>query len=183
MKRTLIAFVALAVSSVAQTLSQSEFRALGKSCVPDSDRILVTAVVRTESAFNAFALSLNYPETLAHKAGLPPGRLYLKRQPKSAAEAERWVRELTSEGVSVSVGLMQVNAESGYPIRELLNPCSNLRIGWGILRRDYERAVAVVGPGRRALRMAISAYNTGSVSAGVSNGYLRAVLKNALTAR
>jgi type IV secretion system protein VirB1 len=161
-----------------QRLAPAEFRALGKACIPQSDRLIVTAIVRTESAFNPWALSLNYPKTLARKAGLPPGRVYLAHQPRSRSEAIRWAKQLLTQRMTLSVGLMQVNVEQGYTVERLLDPCENLRIGWRLLIEKYGRAMERTKNPDQSIRMALSDYNTGSQLAGQQNGYAGRVLLN-----
>jgi type IV secretion system protein VirB1 len=170
-------------SLCAQKLSGLQFGELGRNCIAETDRPLVTAIVQTESAFSPYALSLNYPERLARKLGYPAGRVYLKNQPRTAEEARRWVEELETQGATLSVGLMQVNLESGYSLDQLLDPCLNLRAGWTLFLQDYARAVGRIGLGQTALLMAISAYNTGSLSRGYQNGYVQSVLRNASASR
>jgi type IV secretion system protein VirB1 len=163
----------------AQQLTPQQFRALGRTCLPESDRRTVTALVRTESNFNPYALSLNRPESLAQRAGWPPGRLYLKRQPHTTAEARRWAEELEQQGMTLSVGLMQVNREHGESLTALLDPCRNLQIGWRVFAAAYAQAAQQLGAGQPALRRAISLYNSGSPRTGFRNGYVSRVLQNA----
>jgi type IV secretion system protein VirB1 len=175
---TLMSLVFVTAAIVrSQTLSPTAFRAIGKACIPQSDRRLVTSIVRTESAFNPYALSINYPATLARRAGFPSGRLFLRRQPRSAKEAAHWATELNRQGMTVSVGLMQVNAEQGYyAITALLDPCENLRIGWSLFTAKYDRAKLRAQNGSQAMRMALSDYNSGSPVSEETNGYVGKVL-------
>jgi type IV secretion system protein VirB1 len=170
---------AAAIHLGAQTLTPAQFHELGKACIPDSDPLTITALVRTESNFHPYALSLNYPEKLAKRFGYASGRVYLKHQPRTEEEALRWAHELLGKGATLSVGLMQVNTQSRYPIAMLLRPCQNLRIGWEIFQQKYGQAATIAGPGQKALRMAISSYNAGSITLGFQNGYVRTVLEHA----
>lgn len=167
------------VSLWGQHLTPVQFRTLGRTCIPDSDRLTVTALAQTESAFHPYALSLNYPETLARQMGLPPGRVYLKQQPRTKREAEHWAEELEMQGITLSVGLLQVNRQHGYTLDQLLDPCENLKIGWRLFVEKYNRAVQQAGEGQRALRLAMSDYNTGSLRKGFDNGYVQTVLRHA----
>lgn len=172
-----VVFLAFAGVASAQSLSPTAFRALGKACIPQSDRNIVTSIVRVESGFHPYALSVNYPESVAHKYGFASGRIYLKDQPRSANEAVAWAKDLAQSGLSVSVGLLQVNAQywSG-PISELLDPCQNLKTGWQVFSEKYYAALKTTNDPGRALRMALSAYNTGSTTLGMANGYVSRVL-------
>ncbi|MBV8401894.1 MAG: lytic transglycosylase domain-containing protein [Acetobacteraceae bacterium] len=73
-------------------------------------------------------------------------------------------------------GLMQVNErhlrEFGVTVQEVMDPCTNVRIGGAILAANYARAVQTYGEGQRALQAALSAYNTGDFARGFANGYV-----------
>jgi type IV secretion system protein VirB1 len=176
LRKAVLLFAIGAGAAYCETLSPAAFGALGKTCIPGSDRIVVTSIVRTESAFNPNALSLNYPETLARRAGLPPGRVFLKTQPRTAAQAMLWAADLLRRGMTVSVGLMQINAEQGYSIQRLLDPCENLRAGWSLFSQKYAKSLQRAHDPNRAMRMALSDYNSGSVVVGEENGYVGKVL-------
>lgn len=157
-----------------QRLSPDQFRSLGKTCIPQSDRRLVTAIVKTESNFNPNAISLNYPATLAKKFGLPTGKVYLKQQPRDVVMAREWINKLLIQGITVSVGLMQINVQAGYPVDDLLTPCKNLQIGWLMFSKDYRIAVQHVHDPHRALPIALNLYNSGIPY--TNSDYSRAVL-------
>ena len=172
--------LAAIVPLLGQKLAPDEFRQIGGACVPYSDHRIVTALVKTESAFRPLALSLNYPAALAKRYNLPPGRIFLKTQPRSRDEALRWIGELQAQGDTVSVGLMQVSLEGNrFRADAMLDPCENLKAGWQILLEKYETAQKKTSDPSAAFRMAVSAYNTGSAGAGVQNGYFGLVLLNA----
>jgi type IV secretion system protein VirB1 len=91
----------------------------------------------------------------------------------------RWARELSASGITVCVGLMQVNAErTGYSTQELLDPCSNLKLGLYIFAAAYRRKAGVFGVGQRALLAALGTYNAGSQAIGFKNGYVSSILRN-----
>jgi type IV secretion system protein VirB1 len=100
----------------------------------------------------------------------------LKTQPHSTQEALRWATELKKQGMTLSVGLMQVNAEQGFSIQKLLDPCENLRTGWKLFTEKYAKALRRVRQPENAIRVALSDYNTGSPTAGQRNGYAARVL-------
>jgi type IV secretion system protein VirB1 len=74
------------------------------------------------------------------------------------------------------LGLAQINSENlsalGLTVEQVLDPCTNLRAGAAILSEGYARAMKVHGPGQQALQAALSAYNTGTLTRGFSNGYV-----------
>lgn len=158
---------------LAITISQ-----LVHACVPSADSRSVAAIVQTESSYNPWALSINRPAGSAAMKGLPPGRLYLTRQPKSKAEALEWARRLMADHYTLSVGLMQVSTESGYSVRVLLDPCSNVKIGWSIFLSKYQQAAGKLGHGQRAVHSALSLYNSGTYTLGFQNGYVSKTVKN-----
>ena len=155
-----------------------DFSTLARSCTPQADLTSIAAIVKTESNFRPLALSLNYPLSTT-KHGLPRGRMWLAHQPQNEQEAVSWAHTLLNAGFTLSIGLMQVSTEEGYSVETLLKPCSNLRIGWSVFEKKYHQAVQQFGPGDRALRAALSLYNSGSTTVGFRNGYVRKVLQHA----
>jgi hypothetical protein len=138
------------------------------------------AIVQVESGGNPNAMQIDFPRSLLKHWRLAPGALRLKRQPKDAQEARAWLAYFESFHIFVDLGLMQVStAEAerrGVPPVSLLEPCTNLRVGWQVLQDDYDMEVKVHGPGQTALAHAISRYNTGGPQDGIDNGYLARVL-------
>ncbi len=125
-------------------------------------------------------MQIDFPESLIRQWQLPKGTLSLRRQPSSLAEALDWLTYFQHHSVFVDLGLMQVStAEArrrGIAAESLLDPCTNLRVGWRILEDDYRLEIRVYGPGQEALKHAISRYNTGNSNRGIRNGYLARVL-------
>jgi type IV secretion system protein VirB1 len=163
---------------VASCCFGQDFTRLVRTCAPQADLKSIAAIVKTESGFRPFALSLNYP-TATTKHNLPPGRMWLASQPQNEQEAATWSHTLLKSGFTLSIGLMQVSSEEGYSVETLLNPCSNLQIGWSIFEKKYKQAAQQFGTGDRAVQAALSLYNSGSTKAGFRNGYVRKVLQNA----
>jgi type IV secretion system protein VirB1 len=81
-------------------------------------------------------------------------------------------------GHSVDLGLAQINSANlpslGLSVRAMFDPCTNVRAGATILSAAYRQAQAHFGPGQFALRRAIGAYNTGSLTHG--DHYIAAVV-------
>ena len=138
------------------------------------------AVIQVESSGNPNAMQVDFPEVLLQRWKLPDGTLRLKRQPTNQREALDWLVYFQSYDIFVDVGLMQVStAEAkrrGISPESLLEPCTNLRVGWQILEDDYRIERQIHGPGQEAFRHAISRYNTGDAQRGIANGYLARVL-------
>jgi type IV secretion system protein VirB1 len=156
-----------------------DFNALAQACAPMVEVSTLRAIARTESAFNPNALSVNYPKRTAAKAGYPGGYARLARQPRDRGEALSWAKWLTSNGYTVSIGLVQVNSEHlakyKLTLEQAFDPCVNLALGGVLLKQKYTVAVANHGHGQRALNEALSTYNSGSSSLGFENGYVQNV--------
>lgn len=116
-------------------LSDAEFVALARRCAPDAPPDTLLAIARTESGLYANAISINRPRGSAKSAGYREGEVFLSKQPRNPIEATRWMRWLGLHHFSVSIGLMQVNAETagrmGVNPEKLLEPCTNLQVGQG----------------------------------------------------
>ena len=132
---------------------------IAAECAPYVAPSTLAAVIRVESDGNALALYVN---GLEHQP-MPPRSRY-----EAVETAQRFMRS----GYSVDLGLMQVNsrhlAAFGVTVEQMLEPysCANIRVGAAILSADYIRATILYGSGQRALRAALSAYNTGSFYSG-----------------
>jgi type IV secretion system protein VirB1 len=125
-------------------------------------------------------MQIDFPKALLRRWRLAEGTLRLRRQPTNKRETLDWLAYFQSYDISVDLGLMQVStAEAkrrGISPESLLEPCTNLRVGWQILEDDYRIEKKTYGPGQEALRHAISRYNTGDPQQGIANGYLGRVL-------
>ena len=126
-----------------------------ESCAPYVALPTLVAIIHVESAGNPFALHVN---------GIERQPAPIRNRDEAVAKARYYI----TRGYSVDLGLMQVNSRNlatfGVTMTQMLDPyaCTNVRIGATILAADYTRASMVYGPGQRALRAALSAYNTGS---------------------
>jgi type IV secretion system protein VirB1 len=71
---------------------------------------------------------------------------------------------------------MQVNMEVAPQFHvkpeQLLEPCTNVRVGTAILISTYTDLAREIGAGFYALDAALSIYNTGDATAGFRNGYV-----------
>ncbi len=169
-------FVAIAASStgVATPIEQAApalpFTQLAAQCAPSIHVRTIASLVRQESRLNPYAIGVN---------GGPP----LQRQPTNTAEAVAMARMLLAQGDDIDVGLGQINSANfgwlGLSLPQLFDPCDNLRAAARVLSDCYARGGAVWGEGQQALQAALSCYNTGSLSAGLANGYVRKVAAQA----
>jgi type IV secretion system protein VirB1 len=164
-------------------ISVTSFQTLAQSCAANVPVTTLEAIARTESALYPYALSINRPRQLARRQGWNRGTITLERQPISLEEAIAWTKWLLARGITVSIGLLQVNSEHAALLHltpeQLFDPCTNLRSGAAILFASYAATARVHGEGFAALDSALSIYNTGSPSAGLTNGYVQQVKTHA----
>ncbi|HET6184642.1 MAG TPA: lytic transglycosylase domain-containing protein [Acetobacteraceae bacterium] len=134
------------------------------ACAVNIAPVTLNAVVRVESGGDPLAIRVN------HLSGPQPPH------PATAAQAAALAELFIARGYSVDLGLMQVNsrhlAAFGLTVQQALDPCTNIRAGDAVLTADYLAAARAVGPGQRALRLALAMYNAGSFRGGVANGYV-----------
>lgn len=142
---------------------------LAGQCAPAVHPETITAIVRTESGGNPLLLHVN--------GGAQPSPA-----PQTKEEVLSLAGRLISEGKSVDLGLMQINSNNlewlGLSIEDTLDPCKNLAAGARILQENYQRAMKKFDREQPALHAALSAYNTGSQTAGLKNGYVQKVMDN-----
>src|ERR1700678_1383792 len=152
---------------------------LESTCLPTVPLTTLRAVIQVESSGNPNAIQICFPKALLKRWNFPEGTLRLKRQPTNQREALDWLAYFQSYDIFVDLGLMQVStAEAkrrGISPESLLEPCTNLQLGWQILEEDYRIEKKTFGPGQEALQHAISRYNTGDTQQGIANGYLRRI--------
>jgi type IV secretion system protein VirB1 len=164
-------------------MSVTSFQALAQSCAASVPESTLEAIARTESALYPYALSINRPHQLARRQGWSRGTISLERQPASREEAIAWTKWLLTQGITVSIGLLQVNSEHALLLNlapeDLFDPCTNLRLGAAVLSVTYTDTARIQGEGFSALDSALSYYNTGSPTAGLTNGYVHQVKANA----
>jgi type IV secretion system protein VirB1 len=158
----------------------TDFTRLQSTCLPTAPLSTLRAVIQVESSGNPNAMQIDFPKTLLKRWNLPEGTLRLKRQPANQREALDWLMYFQSYDIFVDLGLMQVSTAEAkrrsISPETLLEPCTNLRVGWQILEDDYRIEQKTHRPGQEALQHAISRYNTGDTRQGIANGYLGRVL-------
>ena len=144
--------------------------ALLQACAPTVAPETMVAVIRVESEGDPFRIEVNSGGAI-------------RRQPSNAADAIATARGLLQRGANFDAGLMQINsanfARLGLTPETVFDPCTNLRAGARVLTDNYGRArdAGHANP----LQAAISEYNTGSRSRGLSNGYVGRVYAAAAT--
>jgi len=139
--------------------------ALIAACTNGVAPATVEAVIAVESRGAALAVGAN-----------PPMQLPKATTPKQASQL---AENLLRRGYSADLGLMQVNTMhlrrfNLKPI-DLFDPCTNIFVGTTILNEFYQRAAGQGKSDLQALRAALSAYNTGSFTKGLGNGYVQKI--------
>jgi type IV secretion system protein VirB1 len=165
-------------------ISVTSFQMLAQSCAANVPVSTLEAIARTESALYPYALSINRPHQLARRQGWNGGTITLERQPASLVEAIAWTKWLLAKGITVSIGLLQVNSEHAAHLHltpeQLFDPCTNLRSGAALLATTYGAVARAQGEGFPALDIALSYYNTATPHIGFQNGYINQVKLNAV---
>ncbi|MET3523997.1 type IV secretion system protein VirB1 [Mesorhizobium abyssinicae] len=97
---------------------------------------------------------------------------------KDQLQAARNLKDRLEAHHSLDVGLMQINsnnfAQLNLTPETALQPCPSLSAAAHLLERQYAGGRTAAAE-QMALRRAISAYNTGSLTRGFANGYVRKV--------
>lgn len=160
-------------------LSETELHQLAVRCAPRVAPDTIEAIVRQESALHPYALNVNYPRKSAKLLGYSDGNFELSKQPTNKQQAIHWTRWFIDHGYTVSIGLMQINMEQarglGIHPSQLFEPCDNVRAGARLL----ENAFAGKTRDLHGLMEALSLYNSGSSTLGMSNGYASGVVGKA----
>ncbi len=142
---------------------------LAAQCAPSVAPSTIAAIVRTESQGNELAINVN---GLGRKVA----------QPASVAQVIDIARFYVAKGYSVDLGLGQINSRNmkalGLTWDTVFEPCTNIAAAGAVISGNYRSVSAGLHP-QRALRIALSMYNTGSQSRGFSNGYVGRVVGNA----
>lgn len=145
------------------TISIAAALALAAQCAPTIAPETLLSVVQVESRFDPLAIGVN---------GAP--RLLVA--PTSVDDAVAKAGDLVAAGRSIDLGLAQINSKNlfwlGLSLREVFDPCTNLRAAARILQDGYVRSDAIRVGEQAALKTALSYYNTGHPVRGFRNGYV-----------
>ena len=144
-----------------------DYIALFNECAPMVNKELLMAIVRTESDFRPLAIGINTKGAL-------------RQQPKTKAEAASLAKGLIRQGHNIDLGLAQINsanlARLSLTVDDAFDPCKNISAAGHLLQSDFKRALIAGYQGDAALIAGISAYNTGSFTRGIKNGYVKKVI-------
>lgn len=161
-------------------LARLDVDELLRRCAPSVHPETMRAVLNTESRGNVLAVADAGPLALPWSQRKAMVRSHY---PTDKATAIQLVRGLLAQGHTVSLGLAQINdrnlARLGVPVESIFEPCANVAAGASILSSFYADAVKSYGPGAKALRAALSGYNSGSFVRGEQDGYVDLVFQQA----
>ncbi|QXR34691.1 lytic transglycosylase domain-containing protein [Alcaligenes aquatilis] len=148
----------------------AEFALLAASCAPNIHETTLSALVRHESTSQVYAIGINKGQRLA-------------KQPTDYEQAAQIANDLIDRGIDFDAGLGQINVRNwawlGLTTETVFDPCTNLKAAQTVLTDCYQRALRQTAEEQRALRSALSCYNTGNFERGFSNGYVGKVLAQA----
>lgn len=134
------------------------------ACAPTVAPTTLASVLRAESGFDP---------NLLHVNGAGGGDIHPATQADAIVQA---IELVVVQRKSVDLGLSQLNSVNlqalGLSVAEALDPCKNLAGAAKVLSAGYRAASQAQPDPQQALRMALSAYNTGSPSRGFANGYV-----------
>ena len=141
------------------------------ACAPAVAPSTMASVLQTESGFDPWTLHVN---------GVGGGDLH----PATKDEAiEQAIELIVVQRKSVDLGLGQINsanlASLGLTVADALDPCKNLTASAKILTAGYLAGSRSRPDPQRALRSALSQYNTGDPVRGMANGYVGKVERSA----
>ena len=135
------------------SLTLAAVLALAAQCAPTVAPDTIASIAQTESGLNELAVHDN--------------TAVRSFQPASRDEAVALATDLiVAQRHSVDLGLMQVNSANlvflGLSIPDAFDACRSIAGGAKVLSDAYQKA----------LRSALSAYNTGDMQRGITNGYV-----------
>jgi type IV secretion system protein VirB1 len=144
-------------------LSLAAALVLAAQCAPTVAPETLLSVVEVESRFEPLAIGVN-------------GAPRVTVAPASLDEAVARAGALIAAGRNIDLGLAQINSKNlswlGLSLREVFEPCANLRAAARVLQEGYGRSDPERVGEQAALRTTLSYYNTGHPSRGVGNGYV-----------
>ncbi len=149
----------------------TELATLALACAPNIHPVTLDALIRHESGARQYAIGVNRK-----------GKA-LPQQPHDLEAARQAAEDLIAGSIDFDAGLGQINVRNwawlGLTSTTVFDPCQNLAATQAILSACYARALSTHRDQQRALRAALSCYNTGNFTKGFANGYVGKVLAQA----
>lgn len=139
--------------------------ALSAQCAPGVSPQTLAAVAHAESRFDPLAIGINGGASVL--------------QPRTQEEAAQTARRLIVSGANIDLGIAQINSGNlhwlNLSIEDAFDPCRNLAAAGTVLRAGFQPGSSDPADRQRALRVALSRYNTGHPERGFRNGYVARV--------
>ncbi|WP_164931766.1 lytic transglycosylase domain-containing protein [Dyella sp. M7H15-1] len=162
---TLTATAAVA-DTTANTVIPRELAHTITRCAPQVAPNTILNLVRAESAFDPNLIGINADP-------------HQTIQSKNATDATDAAQRFISQGKNIDLGLGQINsanlARLKLTVAQAFDPCLNVKAAAQLLTEAYLKARTTAANDQAALDAALSAYNTGTQSGGLVNGYVAQV--------
>jgi len=133
-----------------------DFLSFAETCGPDVHPVTTVAMIKAESRYQPLAVRNNTSKQTFY--------------PATIDEARVLVEGFAAKGDRLAIGLMQVTTPwvTRYNIKpaDLLDGCTNVRIGTSILRANYEACTRVGRSPKATLECALSMYWSGDDAVG-----------------
>lgn len=159
------------ISSTCSATEHPWFDQLAQKCAPNVHLDTLRALVKTESAFNPYAI------------GVVGGKADQVRQPRNFQEAMITIAQLELAGKDYSVGLGQIYKKNfkqyGINAETALDACTNLRVAGQVLGACYNRASKNSTDPQQHIHDSLSCYYSGNFKTGYAHGYVNSVRRNA----
>ena len=151
------AFAVICLLLGIEAYAADDFESLAQKCAPQVAVDTLRAIVKTESAFNPFAIGIvPKPELKEVNDEL------ISRRHDTLESSVALAEDLRAHGYTFAVGLAQINTVHlpglGLSLKQAFDPCTNLKAAASILT---------------------SCYYSGGFSVGYRHGYVDKVLRNA----
>lgn len=162
------------------------------TCAPGMSVETVQQIIQVESSGNPLAVNANVKWVVDRDekgnpimVTMPNGETKPQRHKvafkfpieiKTAEDAVTVANAAIDAGHTVDLGLMQVNSTNlnsmGYSVADMFDTCKNLAAGAQVYTNFYNRAADVFSDKAEIHLAALSAYNTGDFTRGLTNGYV-----------
>lgn len=126
---------------------------------------IIKAIVKVESNNNSLAIGIN-------------SKNYFISQPKNINEAQLIMQKLIDDKINFDIGLGQINVNNlnwlGLTKENIFDSCANLLAVEKVFVSCLKKSNS--SNHQEKINHALSCYNTGSISKGLKNGYVKKVL-------
>lgn len=140
---------------------------------PNVDIEIVQQIIKIESNSQPFTVNVN-----------KDGKSFISFVSKTKEEALKSAQNYINGGLSVDIGLMQINSNNlslkifnDLTLEDLFDPCKNIKAGSDIFYLAYENTDKNLSQEERK-NIALSVYNTGDKTRGFKNGYVSKYINN-----